>query len=214
MKFCSQCGNTVEDNQKFCAKCGAVIPDNGASQGQTTINGVGYNQPQYAQQPQYNVQPMPTNNALPMGWYKFLIYFALFASAVIGLGFGIAYLTGTIYTMQDSRVSAELVYALMPSLQTWDVIYGLYMLAVAGFSIYTRMGLAKYKANAPKCVMILYAANALMAIIYSIAASSILSELSSDSGMDATVVTSIIVGVVMVVVNYIYFKKRSHLFVN
>ena len=53
-----------------------------------------------------------------MGWFKFIIYFQLFASAVINAALGITAFTGSHY---DGK--AELVYAFFPGMSAVDKVY-------------------------------------------------------------------------------------------
>ena len=93
MKFCTQCGRQAEDdNQQFCPSCGALFTDNtqntqpdGAGNGSMPPNGMNnYNGTYRNNNQYYNGQP-PYGQQLPMKWYNFLIYFGLFAGAVINV---------------------------------------------------------------------------------------------------------------------------------
>ena len=101
--YCKNCGAFVQDGAPFCSNCGAQ--QNAAQPQQPTYQQQTYQQPPYQQQnyqqppyqqqayyqqPPYQQQAYyqqpagdPRNQGMPMGWYKFLIYFALFAGAVL-----------------------------------------------------------------------------------------------------------------------------------
>lgn len=161
-------------------------------------------------QPQNNTPMYQPQNELPMKWFKFLIFFSLFASAVLNTISGIIALTGAQYE-QEYKGAKELVYAYFEGLQTVDMIYGVALIAIAAFAIYVRVRLAGYYANGPKLLNVLYLANAGFGLFYIIALQSIV---GSDVNLDMTsAITSIITSVVMVGVNTVYFKKRAHLFV-
>lgn len=158
-----------------------------------------------------NNMPMnqPQNN-LPMNQFKFLIFFSLFANAVINAVFGIMSLTGAQYE-QEQKGLKDLVYAYFEGLQTVDMIYGVALLALAAFAIYVRVRLAGYYVNGPKLLNVLYLANVAFALFYLIAAQSIVGS-DVEINMSSTI-ASIAISVVMVGVNTVYFKKRAHLFV-
>lgn len=146
-----------------------------------------------------------------MKWFNFLIYFSLFFGAVINFVFGFNFLTGGIYFVQsDGQVSADMVYSMFDGLKAVDIIYGILMIALAGFSIYTRFRLSKYKANGPMCICMVYGASAGIALLYIIA----VSVITGESRLIGSNVVSIIASVVLIVLNYIYFNKRKELFVN
>jgi len=146
---------------------------------------------------------------LGMAWYKFLIYFALFAGAVVNVLSGILYLTGEIYAIQtDGTVTAETVYGYYGiGLRLVDFAFGLYLIAFAVFAIVLRNKLAKFKPNAPRLTVIFYAISAGGEFLYALAVTVITSV-----GIDASQITSLIVGVVVCALNARYFKRRAHLF--
>lgn len=98
----------------------------------------------YVQQNDYNQNMQTTvNNEMPMKWFKFVIYFQLFAGALIGAVNAARYLTGSIY-----GTDAKSVYLVFPALGTADKMYGVIVLLLAAMAIFVRMQLAKYKLNA------------------------------------------------------------------
>ncbi len=110
----------------------------------------------------------------------------------------------------DGQVTADMVYGMYDGgLKVLDVINGVMMLVNAGFGIYTRFRLAKYKADGPKCLYILYASSAALSIIYNIALIALtgLNQVFSASG-----ITSIVVSALVVFFNYKHFSKRKDLF--
>lgn len=188
----------------FCTKCGAQI-DNDWQAVCDNCNGKGTYQ---------GVAPTTLLNQEPtfsMKWYKFLIYFALFFAALLNLANGVNYITGGIYEVQtNGDVNADMVYLVYEALKPVDVVFGLAMIGVAAFAIYTRMKLAKFKADGPNCLYILYAAGAILTLIYNIVAFIITGETEILSG---SMIGSFITSGVMIALNYVYFNKRKALFV-
>ncbi len=125
--------------------------------------------------------------------------------------FGFNYITGGIYAVQtNAQVTAETVYSYYGGgLKALDIFYGIIMLAIAGFGIFARFRLTKYKADGPKCIYIIYVAGAALSIIYNIALFAVtgLNEIFSVSS-----ITSIITSALFVFLNYKYFTKRKDLF--
>ena len=142
-----------------------------------------------------------------MKWFKFLIYFGLFVGAIANAAFGVLYLTGFIYDISSGEEGVhELVYAFFSNLKTVDVVFGVLFIALAVFGIYTRFRLAGYKKNGPACLIATYAASAIISFAYMLIVCIILGDFSdSDFG-------SIVTSIAMIVLNYIYFKKRKSLF--
>lgn len=157
----------------------------------------------------YNTTPQPSNvYEMPMKWHKFLIYFSLWAGAVMNVITGITMLTGSVYASQGA--DPEMIYRYYEGLKTVDVIMGLASIVLAVLLIVTRFALAGYKENGPKLLMISYAANIAVALVYPIMAAAV-TDLSFGELFD---VTTLISSIVMLVVNKIYYDKRAHLFVN
>ncbi len=161
-------------------------------------------QQDYQPQPQFQFQPQQ-QPPLPMKWFKFLIYFSLFFSCLVNVVTGINYLTGNIYISQG--VTANLVYAIFPSMKGFDLFNGIACFALGVFAIITRFALAKYKKSGPMFLYSLYVANAVVALIYGIGATVALGEVAFNP-------ISIGGTVLMIVLNVVYFNKRKHLFVN
>lgn len=147
-----------------------------------------------------------------MKWFKFLINFSLFFGAFINLVNGFNYITGGIYFAQtDGRVTAEMVYSTFGSgLKVLDVIQGVLLIVMAGFAIYTRFRLAKFKVNAPLCVYILYGAGAGLTLLYNVA----LLVVTGVNQFTVGSIGSLAVSVGFLLLNYAYFTKRKALFVN
>lgn len=194
-----------------CAVCGAQT---GAEVEQTYQPQQSYDpqqpyqsyDPQQPYQPYTTGQPYDPSAAFSMKWYKFLINFALFASAVLNVISGIRYLTGSVYGDE-----ANLVYGFFSDLKTLDIFYGLAALVFAALAVYTRFQLAGYKKNGPLMVAVLYGVSAAMNLIYTIAAMSILPSEAVSTG---SLVGAIIGSGIMLACNYVYFNKRKELFVN
>ncbi len=205
--FCPNCGTQINDDATFCGNCGAPVNAQAPQQPQA---------PQDTQAPQQPVPGfVPQAPVLTMKWYKFLIYFLLFAIGILNVVSGILTLTGAQYTADNGENVSKLVYALFPDLKTIDVVYGVFCIALGLFQIFTRFQLSSYKAKGPICIMAMYAINAVMSAIYNFVAIGIVpNDLGSHSEMIGEAVGAIVGGVVMLFLNKIYFDKRKHLFVN
>ena len=144
---------------------------------------------------------------LPMRWYKFLIYVALWFSAAVNILGAIPYFTGTSQT--------EEMLSQFPILGSIDLFYGVLTLGMGVLAVYTRFALAGYKKNAPALIVGLYAYGLVISLGYNVAVIAITqSAYSQVDGiiMVMSIATSAIINVAMVVCNHIYFKKRKSLF--
>ncbi len=172
-----------------------------------------YANPQYANPQYYAPQnAVAMQPPMPMKWFKFIIYFSLFASAVLNVITGITTLTGAQY-----QGVKNMVYLYFKDLKTADTLYGVVLLGLAAFAIFARFRLSGYRKNGPAMLNVVYIANSASALIYSIIAQAIVNNTPLGAGIEldlTSAIASIVTSIVMVVINTIYFKKRAHLFVN
>lgn len=143
--------------------------------------------------------------ALGMGWYKFIINFQLFLGAFMNVANAGRYFGGLNY-----GESAELVYMFYEPLQILDVFMGAVLLAMAALCIYARTRLRRFRKNAVVIYLSIIVINMICEIIYTAAAYGIVGSLD-----DAVIVgagTNVVFYAVFLIGNYIYFKKRKHLF--
>ena len=206
--FCTNCGKNLNDTDVVCCYCGTPTGVQPAYQ-QPAYQQPTYQQPAYQDPYGQPVTPPAAKPALPMGWYKFLIYFALFAGAILNVISGVSMLTGTQYAQYG--VNAQTIYRFYNGLEGLDMLMGVLFVVLAVLGIVTRFQLAGYKKSGPMLLVALYGANAVVSLIYVIGFSSIV---GSDLLGFSSDFSSIAVSVAMAFANYKYFKKRGHLFVN
>lgn len=141
-----------------------------------------------------------------MKWFKFLIYFVLWANAIINIIMGVTYLNGSIYGLSGGE-TAE-VYEVFPKLEGIDKLYGVGLLCLSVYALITRFSLARYKSFAPLLLYGVYILNTLAPIAYAALAAPIagipFSELFE--------IAPIIVNAVMLLINIKYFTNRSDMF--
>lgn len=200
--YCGKCGHEFEGG-KFCPVCGCEN-DSGAAQNEGTSSN------------NFNTQYRPAANVsmYPMKWYKFLIYFAIWAGAVVNVYNAYSFFTGMIY---GGEYEAQVVYYVFPSLKTLDMFSGIFCVAAIVLALVTWNGLRQYKAIGPKLVVAMYFITAAFNLIYIIAIYAILGEMANAADLGSAMgasIGAIVSGVIMGIANYVYFQKRSSLFVN
>ncbi|MCI7730357.1 zinc-ribbon domain-containing protein [Enorma burkinafasonensis] len=230
--FCSQCGSQIPDSVAFCPACGAAT-GNAAPVGDAPQPAPMPEVP--AQQPGTNPQPAPATPAsqpapgawsqttapaqnavgqmpysapLGMKWFKFIIWFQLFAAALQAAGQAIVSFTGMQY-----EGHAELVYHIYGGLRVLDIGMGICMVAFAAAAIFIRFELAGFKRDAPLHYLIFFGANLVIAVLYVLLGSLMLGE-GLFGMIDAQFIGSMFGYALLIVVNKIYFDKRKALFCN
>ena len=181
--YCNKCGEPMPDDAAFCPACGA-------------------SQNLSVQQSYSNTANEPD---MPMKWYKFLIYFALFAGAVLNILSGI----GTLSTALVPG-DAQWVYDSNGALKAFDLFLGIATIGLGVLGIYTRFRLAGYYSNGPKLLLMTYGASAAIQLIYAIV---VYMAVGGAVNLTSTI-TSIVVSIIMIVLNKTYFDKRAHMFKN
>ena len=152
---------------------------------------------------EYSTQPEPT-----MKWHKFLIYFSLWAGALLSVTNGIQLLTGSHY-----GGNADQIYSAFSGLKAVDTIFGIINIAIAIYMIYVRFQLAGFKQGAPGKLTTLYVIQLVAYIAYSLVASGT-THISLSELIDSSMLSSLAISVVMIFVNRSYYDKRAHMFVN
>lgn len=117
-----------------------------------------YQQPnQYWQPGTFPQQGMYQQMELPMNWYKFVIYFMLFANAVFGIIGAIGYFSGsTTSSLAEGMVSAEWIYAMYPALRWLMYFMGVVSLGTAVLAIIDRQWLAHFDKRGIAALAALY----------------------------------------------------------
>ena len=192
--FCPNCGTQLADDVAFCTNCGATTKPQ-----QSTV-----------QQPVIQ-QPTPPQPQPSMKWFKFLIYFGLWAGAILNILGALPMLTGSQYGEPEV---VELVYATFEGLRGLDMFCGIFALALGAFGIYTRFQLAGYKAKAPMLLSIVYAGAVVFNLVYIFGCTAVLPEYVLSEINFTSFYSNTITSAVMIFVNHTYFKKRAHLFTN
>jgi len=191
--LCYKCNNTIPDNSLVCPMCGAEMSDM-AKERQSF--GTGENKPLY----------------LSMKWYRFLIYFMLFADAIMSISTAASYFSGKIYELgTDGQILFTSISEYGTAFRILLIAYAVYLLAFAFLAILTRQRLAKFKKNGPLMLYISYIFNAVFTFAFVVGTCIITGTLSL--GLPSAI-WSFISQMVYVYLNYVYFKKRKHFFAN
>lgn len=215
--YCRFCGTKIPDNVKFCPECGANLapvpsaaPEESAPAAPaapeipTPFDPTPYDPAPYSADPfaSADVAAAPQRG---MKWFKFIIYFQLWAGMLVNLVTAGKYFTGAYY-----EGNAEMVYRFFPALQPLDIVMGVVCLALAVYAVVVQRALAKFRAKGPMMYYLMYIVNTAVTVLYLIIGSIIIGQ----SAFTAEVAGSIIGSIVMLFVNIPYFNNRKHLFVN
>lgn len=212
-KVCQNCGAIVPDTCKYCPKCGTEVRRVPPIQTRGQICGgcgaVIEEGGRFCPVCGKEIKNIETKPSKPMKWYKFVIWVQLFLSAVLNLGTGIRYLTGTIYGK-----SASTVYFLYSGLKPLDILMGLLSIAAAVLAILVRQSLAHYKESGPGMYYIYWIFGIAYNVIYlfGLGVVGLFGVIGSQMGTQFG--TAIVTSCVMLALNIMYFTKRMDMFVN
>ncbi len=144
---------------------------------------------------------------LPMGWYKFLVNFLLWANAAINVIGSFTYLGGMGHTAE--------VYAKFPAFGTLDMVYGVLTLGMGLLALAAVLALRKYKKNGPALVVGLYVYGFVISLCYNIIGISLMRASLEPVDYIITVMSVVLssaLSATLAICNYVYFKKRKHMF--
>ena len=193
---CYKCSSEIPENTIVCPLCGAEMSQRARSEFQ--FGGM-YSAPKTAY--------------TPMRWFKFLIYFMLFADAITSIANAYGFITGSIYSIISAgEYKAADAYAEYGTvLRIADIAYAVCLVVFAFLAIFTRYRLAGFKKNAPIYLYVTYIFSVVVAFAYSVAENVI-------TGFDYSVIAASLINLapqlIFIYLNYVYFKKRKHLFAN
>ncbi len=197
--FCSCCGTKIPDGSNQCFVCGAYI------------NSHSYTQPAYRQHDSYEMRHeyiQQYNQPLGMKWYKFVIYFLLFASGIINIIGGFGIMSGAHYTDEYGNNFSNQIYRLFSELKFIDFLMGLICIGIGVYAFIVRAKLAEFRANAPKLFIYMYGIDIGINLLYGF----MISMVTPIGIFEIVDVKDLIISVFMIVVNKIYFENRAHLF--
>lgn len=183
-RYCQKCGAVCGDAETVCRQCGTPLAP--------------MTPPPLPPGQNYAPYSMPG-----MAWFKFIIYFQLFAFAIFNVLYAIRCLSGTLLYGK--------VYAAYPAMSILDKLMGIVSLGLAVFGIIVRMRLAKYRQNGPSSYLGLLVANFVTSLLYEIATNVILYP-AGFSDLGQTLISA--AGpLILIFINAAYFKKRMYLFI-
>ncbi len=222
---CAACGQLVLEGTKYCPSCGAKIEGQAPADEQNytasdAASGAGWSADQGYTENTYRDHSYTDGSSytfyehqksyqppMPMKWYKFLIYVSLLLNGVINVFTGIQALMGIQYIAEDENLAGQ-VYGLYPGLKEVDMVYAVVSIAFGICAFVVRQKLAHYRKDGPKSLLMLYGASLIISVIYMIA----VMVVTGINVMNMSIIMNLVLAVVMIVVNKIYFDKRKHLF--
>lgn len=138
-------------------------------------------------------------------WYKCIIHGYLYLVAILSVVIGVVEIGGQIYADMTARF-----YEIFPMLQLVNVFFGVMQLAFAVIALYVRDRLAKWKANAPLLLLLYQIFYVFYYMTYILGTSLVLGTPALDwlSG------GYILLQIVLIVINKIYFDKRRDDFID
>ena len=221
--ICNNCGNNVPEGQYTCNVCGAFVGTQPAQPVQQNYQQMNYQQPQQGQyygnaNAYQNLMNQPNTYdmkqygpELGMKWYKFLIYFLLFFSAVANLYNGFTIFTGAHYDDAAGYEGAsDIIYRLYDGLKGADVMMAIFCFAMAVYAIVVRFALAGYKKNGPKMFIAMYIASIVINAIYAL----VTSNITAIGFFEIYNPFSLVGSLIMIYANTVYFRNRERMFVN
>lgn len=144
----------------------------------------------------------------PMKWYKFSIYCSLWVSALLNISQMGNFGGGLIY----GGLAGE-VYAFFPGLSIVDKGMAAFALCFAILNVVTRFALARFKKIGPTLVLVSNAASIVLYVAYALAAAAVM-KVSVVSLFDATTISTVVISLLRLFAERVYYTKRKDLFLN
>lgn len=202
--FCKYCGCEVGENARFCENCGARldydIEDMGEYEG-------GENSllltPAYAAE--VRAEPVAAARNMPMKWHKFLVYFWLWLKSVMYFFVGIGGIFGGTVNNEGEAISDQLI-----AQNAVNIGVGIFSLLLSALGFYAAVELLHLNRKAPSIYYTMLIVGVVFNVLRDIAYALLGVE---DTDFIDAALTLAIYGAIAVL-QYVYYKKREHLFVN
>ncbi len=196
--ICYKCSQNIPDYSLVCPNCGAEMSKKAQMGSHMGSFGTPFG--------------MPFSLPQSMMWYNLLIMFYLFIEAFYSVLSGIQNIIGILPAVLAESENLVTGFAdINPSLRFVDIIYGFINIGFAVLAIIARNKLAKFKKDGPLFVILYFSVPTAINFIYTLVLFTCAGE---GSAPYFTLVFQVIVQSAFVYANYIYFKKRKHLFIN
>lgn len=143
---CPNCGQRLADEARKCPVCGTVIdeivriniPEKQAEETKISyagedVSGQSSETEEHHSFETENIKAKQCFPAMPMKWYKFLIYFSLILTGLSNMYTGVQAVMGMQYGTKEQ--SAQ-VYAVYPGLHILDIVYGVLLIILCVFVFY------------------------------------------------------------------------------
>ena len=175
------------------------------------------NQQQYQQnsygQPEMNGYQSGMMGPLPMNWYNFVVnvqYILILLFNVVAIE--MLLVQGGVF---GSKEGQEFMYGASGAFIAADVIYIILIVIASILCVLVRQKLVKFQKDAWKWYIGYLIFNLAASVLYYIGLASIYGSLGFEASVfGPRIIGSLLGTVICVVLNYIYFNKRKHLFVN
>ncbi len=208
--FCPYCGSEVKEGHLFCFNCGKqmdVKTENNNAWQKVAVQS--YQNNDAAVQNDYrewNERERAKN--LPKGWFKFLIYFALFANAALCVIQAILFVTGSVYGKDK-----DAVYAVFPNLKTINICICVLLILLAVYCIIVRFRLAGFYRSGPPMLILMHIASIALVVTHMFLVHFNTGYSIADIANNNIIpLLSIVENAILCVANYIYFKRRKAMF--
>ena len=207
MQKCEKCGAYFSDFDKVCPHCGWTaeateeekesISEQADSVFEKYTSGTGTTDdpyhPRFGDTSHYG--NMIRASDYPMKWHKFLM-----VMMIVGSVFSIISAFNTIS------------YPEYPS----DKMYGFAVILLSVFQLYVRNRMKAFRKDGPKLLMILYALDGLINVLYTISIKQVfvMKGLQYSSLLDSQIAAEIITPLIMILISRKYYNRRRELFAN
>ena len=172
-----------------------------------------YQQNPYQQQSGMNGYQTGTRGPLPMNWYNFVVkvqYILILLFNAVAIE--VLLVQGGVF---GSKEGQEFMYGASGAFIAADVIYIILIVIASVLCVLVRQKLVKFQKDAWKWYIGYLIFNLAASVLYYIGLAIIYGSLGFEAAVFGSyIIVSLLGTVICVVLNYIYFNKRKHLFVN
>ena len=146
----------------------------------------------------------------PLKWHKFLIYVALWLTALSCI------IGGARIILLGLTEHADNPFLQHPAIKTLNVVYGVIFIAYAVYNIYVRYQLARFRKDAPKKLLLTYVLYPVLEEAYGPIALLVIGAPASvifNARTVGRIIGAVIGTAILYIPTKIYYNKRAALFI-
>ncbi len=216
---CRACGALISKDAKYCTNCGEPQKTDRFQVSESVVetdhlqtsSNTSQNIDEYDTSFLHVNSPLSSTPILGMRWYNFVTKVQLWLAFIVVIANGLSQIATTLEGENEALIT-------FPVWKTVNMLYGVSLICVAIVILRTRKKLVRFEKDGPQYYYFVCTALFVLPLLYPfmlcVSANIPIVVMFEGFIANPSTISSAIVSLVNLVLNYIYFEKRKYLFVH